>query len=198
MIEKFDIRIKVGDKHPYVYTDLSHAQMETLLVLFKAARLPESRWDLMAHLHNAPPTWGARIGAMWRKLNAWAAPLLLLVALSGVATAQEARSLQPIRIETTALGDDDVDKELNRLVRAELRRTAAVVFGAKRVDYAAHFTAGKLDESDKCAGYIAALLVVSADNPPRLSVHTGANLAELARHLAEKFSREFQVKRERE
>lgn len=115
-------------------------------------------------------------------------PILLLFLPASVMAQQ---SFAPSRISITAESGDEYDKELKRLVGAELGRGARVAFVSRGADLDITLTAGPLSEDTKCAGVIGAMLVVDERGRRRLSIHTGSDLKALARHLAEKLEVEY-------
>lgn len=179
-----NVKITFGGGRSAVIEQLNEQQAAQLSAILEASGI-WYRWDGTYQLHQqqAAPSW-------WRRLLAWAMPLLLVGLLSGVVMAQ-ARTVQAVRVEVVSASQEPEAQELKRLVHTALRKRGDIVFPATGgLDFSIALTATELDDG-KCRGLVAAMLIVGADRQPLLSIHTGASIQALSEHLVRELALKF-------
>lgn len=184
------VKITYRDGRSVVIENLTPEQTRQLSAMLEASDVPYQWSGDYPALRAAQ---GGRLGALWRRFASWMmAGLILISALSAHSLAQELKphAIEPMRVIVIAVSADETDTELARLVERELRKTRTVIIGSQG-DHRAYLTAGPLSEDGRCRGFVGAMLTVTTNGAPRLSVHTGATLSELAQHLAAKLRAEY-------
>jgi len=178
---KNNVKVTIGGRSVTVER-LDESQQKQLSELLQLTAVPYS-WDSWLV---TGPTIGARLTALWRRIGAWAMPLLLIVALSAPAFAQQA--LQPVRVSVSAQRHE-LDATVVDAVRDELRRRRDAAIVSRGAAFDIQLTASRV--SDNCRGYAVAVLVVRrSDNLHDLSIYVGSDVQELAKYITETINKE--------
>lgn len=188
-----NVKITLYDTGRVVVVEgLSEQQQKQLSELLRASGIPY-QWHAWL---TSKPGLGARVTGYWRRLNAWLAPLLLIMALSATAMAQ-ARTVQPVKLAFVETVDStQVDKDFAERLRAALGRRGDVVFTARSdYDISAACEAITKNSGRETLGYACAVMTVAPQGSTRrhfrLAILIAPSLEELAEDMARKLDREY-------
>lgn len=116
--ETFDGKVTwEHNKRSVTLTGLSREQVEQVLALLRASGVGTT-WELLTHHH--APTIGVRLNQLWRGLNAWMAPLLLLAVLTPAAMTQDG-GRTPNGAQSGMSGVRRTDKTVRALLGIQLK-----------------------------------------------------------------------------
>jgi len=192
-----DISITFDDKSAAAINGLTERQAAQLSAILQASGV-WYRWN--GQLVQQPPSIWARLGALWRRINAWmmggcAIVALMLGAREAFAQELKPRAIEPIRVSLT-LEESEAPGDFNKQLHVELRKFRRAVFVSKSgaANLGIYIKAGPIIAGDRAIGYASAVAVISGcgkDEPIAVLLIQGATSGAVARRTAQEINEHF-------